>query len=112
VRPPEARRDKPRVSAFTSAKIDRILALQPDLAVGFSDIQADIAQALIKDQFRRSPAIDATQDHRKRPLTVVRVIDLVEQVTVYFQVVYKTLIALLQNMKCFSGRNFILGFFI
>jgi iron complex transport system substrate-binding protein len=48
VRPPEARRDKPRVSAFTSAKIDRILALQPDLAVGFSDIQADIAQALIK----------------------------------------------------------------
>jgi iron complex transport system substrate-binding protein len=48
VRPPEARRDKPKVSAFTSAKIDRILALQPDLAVGFSDIQADIAQALIK----------------------------------------------------------------
>lgn len=48
VRPPEARRDKPRVSAFTSAKIDRILALKPDLAVGFSDIQADIAQALIK----------------------------------------------------------------
>ena len=48
VRPPEARRDKPKVSAFTSAKIDRILALQPDLAIGFSDIQADIAQALIK----------------------------------------------------------------
>jgi iron complex transport system substrate-binding protein len=36
------------VSAFTSAKIDRILALQPDLAIGFSDMQADIAQALIK----------------------------------------------------------------
>lgn len=48
VRPVEARRDKPKVSAFTSAKVDRILALQPDLAVGFSDIQADIAQALIK----------------------------------------------------------------
>ncbi len=48
VRPPEARRDKPRVSAFISAKVDRILALQPDLAIGFSDIQADIAQALIK----------------------------------------------------------------
>ena len=48
VRPPQARRDKPRVSAFTSARIDRILALQPDLAIGFSDIQADIAQALIK----------------------------------------------------------------
>jgi iron complex transport system substrate-binding protein len=48
VRPPRARQEKPRVSAFTSAKIDRILALQPDLAIGFSDMQADIAQALIK----------------------------------------------------------------
>ncbi|MEK8052308.1 ABC transporter substrate-binding protein [Ideonella sp. DXS22W] len=48
VRPPEARRDKPRVSAFTSAKIDRILALQPDLAIGFSDMQADIAAGLIR----------------------------------------------------------------
>src|SRR5271168_2536569 len=48
VRPPRARREKPRVSAFTSAKIDRILALEPDFVVGFSDIQADIAQALIK----------------------------------------------------------------
>jgi len=48
VRPPEARRDKPKVSAFTSAKVEQILALKPDLAIGFSDIQADIAQALIK----------------------------------------------------------------
>jgi iron complex transport system substrate-binding protein len=48
VRPARARREKPRVSAFTSAKVDRILALRPDLVVGFSDIQADIAQALIK----------------------------------------------------------------
>ena len=48
VRPPQARLEKPRVSAFTSAKIDRILALQPDLAIGFSDIQADIAASLIK----------------------------------------------------------------
>ena len=48
VRPPRARREKPKVSAFTSAKIDAILALEPDLAIGFSDIQADIAQALIK----------------------------------------------------------------
>jgi iron complex transport system substrate-binding protein len=48
VRPAQARAEKPRVSAFTSAKIDRILALQPDLAIGFSDIQADIAAALIK----------------------------------------------------------------
>jgi iron complex transport system substrate-binding protein len=48
VRPKRARREKPRVSAFTSAKIDRILSLKPDFVVGFSDIQADIAQALIK----------------------------------------------------------------
>lgn len=48
VRPARARREKPRVSAFISAKLDRILALQPDFAIGFSDIQADIAQALIK----------------------------------------------------------------
>jgi iron complex transport system substrate-binding protein len=49
VRPPRARREKPRVSAFTSAKVGRILALEPDFVVGFSDIQADIAQELIKN---------------------------------------------------------------
>ncbi|WP_017464044.1 ABC transporter substrate-binding protein [Dyella ginsengisoli] len=48
VRPPRARREKPKVSAFTSAKIGEILALEPDLAIGFSDIQADIARELIK----------------------------------------------------------------
>ena len=48
VRPPRARREKPRVSAFTSAKIDRILALRPDLVLGFSDLQADIAANLIR----------------------------------------------------------------
>lgn len=48
VRPPRARREKPKVSAFTSAKIGEILALQPDFVVGFSDIQADIARDLIK----------------------------------------------------------------
>jgi iron complex transport system substrate-binding protein len=48
VRPPQARRDKPRVSAFTSARIDRIVALAPDLVLGFSDLQADIAAALAR----------------------------------------------------------------
>jgi iron complex transport system substrate-binding protein len=48
VRPPRARREKPRVSAFTSAKIDKILALKPDLVLGFSDLQADIAATLIR----------------------------------------------------------------
>ncbi len=48
VRPRRARDEKPRVSAFTSAKIDKILALQPDCVLGFSDMQADIASALIR----------------------------------------------------------------
>jgi len=48
VRPPEARRDKPKVSAFLSAKTDKILALEPDLVLGFSDLQADIARELAK----------------------------------------------------------------
>src|ERR1700752_3922933 len=48
VRPPRARREKPKVSAFTSAKIDRIVALKPDLVLGFSDLQADIAADLIR----------------------------------------------------------------
>jgi len=48
VRPPRARREKPRVSAFLSAKTDKILALKPDLVIGFSDLQADIARDLTK----------------------------------------------------------------
>jgi iron complex transport system substrate-binding protein len=48
VRPPQARKEKPRVSAFTSARIDKILALQPDLVLGFSDLQADIAAQLVR----------------------------------------------------------------
>jgi iron complex transport system substrate-binding protein len=48
VRPPQARREKPRVSAFTSANIDKILALKPDLVLTFSDLQADIAANLIR----------------------------------------------------------------
>ena len=47
VRPPEARR-KPRVSAFISARFDRIEALQPDLILAFSDLQADIAAELVR----------------------------------------------------------------
>lgn len=49
VRPPQARREKPKVSAFTSAKIGQILDLRPDFVIGFSDIQADIAAELIRN---------------------------------------------------------------
>jgi iron complex transport system substrate-binding protein len=55
VRPPRVRREKPRVSAFISADVDKILALAPDLALTFSDLQADIAAALI----RRGVAVHA-----------------------------------------------------
>src|SRR5262245_53679426 len=48
VRPPRVRREKPRVSAFTSADIPKILALEPDLVLGFSDLQADIAADLVR----------------------------------------------------------------
>jgi iron complex transport system substrate-binding protein len=48
VRPARARREKPKVSAFTSADLPAILALRPDLVIGFSDIQAEIARDLIR----------------------------------------------------------------
>jgi iron complex transport system substrate-binding protein len=48
VRPRRARDEKPRVSTFLTAKIDKILALRPDCVFGFSDLQADIAAALVR----------------------------------------------------------------
>ena len=55
VRPSRVRREKPRVSAFISADIDKILTLAPDLVLTFSDLQADIAATLI----RRGVAVHA-----------------------------------------------------
>ncbi len=49
VRPPHARKEKPRVSAFISADIPKILALKPDLVLAFSDLQADIVVGLIRE---------------------------------------------------------------
>jgi iron complex transport system substrate-binding protein len=48
VRPPRARQEKPRISSFLDGKIDRIVALQPDLVIGFSDMQASLADKLIR----------------------------------------------------------------
>lgn len=47
-RPAIARKEKPKVAAFTSANIDKILALDPDLVLGFSNLQADIAAELVR----------------------------------------------------------------
>ena len=55
VRPPRVRKEKPRVSAFISADFEKVLALDPDLVLTFSDLQADIAAELI----RRSIAVHA-----------------------------------------------------
>ncbi|SIO29654.1 cobalamin-binding protein [Vannielia litorea] len=49
VRPPGVRREKPRVSAFTSADIPKVMALKPDLVLTFSDLQAEIAAALLRE---------------------------------------------------------------
>jgi iron complex transport system substrate-binding protein len=59
VRPPRARREKPRVSAFLSAKNDKILALKPDLVIGFSDLQADIARDLARPDSTSSSSTSA-----------------------------------------------------
>lgn len=48
VRPPQARREKPRISSFLQGRIDRIVALEPDLVIGFSDLQAPLAEQLIR----------------------------------------------------------------
>ena len=48
VRPPQVRREKPRVSAFISADVPKIIALKPDLVLTFSDLQADIVAELIR----------------------------------------------------------------
>lgn len=48
VRPRQARQEKPRVSAFLDGRIDRIVALEPDLVIGFSDMQAALADKLIR----------------------------------------------------------------
>src|SRR5436853_7227030 len=49
VRPPQVRREKPRVSAFISADVPKIMALKPDLVLTFSDLQADIVAELIRN---------------------------------------------------------------
>jgi iron complex transport system substrate-binding protein len=70
VRPPEARR-KPRVSAFTHARYDRIEAVDPDLILGFSDLQADIAADLIR---RGYPVFVFNQRSVAEILQMIRVI--------------------------------------
>src|ERR1700733_14139571 len=71
VRPPEARRDKPRVSAFTSADTGKILALNPDLVFTFSDLQADIVADLIRH---------GLQVHAFNHRTIAGILDMIRMV--------------------------------
>lgn len=82
VRPPEARKEKPKVSAFTSAKIDAIVALRPDMAIGFSDMQADIAAELtrrgIEVWIANHRSVDGILDYVRRLGALVGVPDKAE----------------------------------
>jgi iron complex transport system substrate-binding protein len=69
VRPPQVRREKLRVSAFTSADIPKILALEPDLVLTFSDLQAPIAAELIRTVGALVGAVDKAEGRcHVRPL--------------------------------------------
>lgn len=70
VRPPEARR-KPRISAFTSAKFDKIVALEPDLVLAFSDLQADLAAELTR---RGVPVVTFNQRSVAEILQMIRML--------------------------------------
>src|SRR5436190_21006857 len=70
VRPPEARR-KPRISAFTSAKFDKIVALEPDLVLAFSDLQADLAAELTR---RGIPVVTFNQRSVAEILQMIRML--------------------------------------
>ena len=71
VRPPEARKEKPKISSFLDAKYDEILDLRPDLVLGFSDLQADIARDLAK---RGVPVYIFNQRSLAEVLQTVRVV--------------------------------------
>jgi iron complex transport system substrate-binding protein len=70
VRPPEAR-DKPKVSAFVSARFDKIAALQPDLVLAFSDLQADLSAELVK---RGLPVVTFNQRSVSEILQMIRML--------------------------------------
>src|SRR3979490_1198067 len=95
VRPPQVRREKPRVSAFISACFEKILALSPDLVLTFSDLQADIAAELI----RRNVAVHAfNQRDVAGILAMIRTLGALVGVTLKAD-------ALAQSLECRLDQN-------
>ena len=70
VRPPEARQ-KPKISAFINAKFDKIVALEPDLVLAFSDLQADLVAELIR---RGLPVVTFNQRSVAEILQMIRML--------------------------------------
>src|SRR6267378_6121878 len=70
VRPPEARQ-KPKISAFINAKFDKIVALQPDLVLAFSDLQADLVAELVR---RGLPVVTFNQRSIAEILQMIRML--------------------------------------
>src|SRR5207249_2825428 len=70
VRPPEAR-EKPKISAFINAKFDKIVALQPDLVLAFSDLQADLVAELVR---RGLPVVTFNQRSVAEILQMIRML--------------------------------------
>jgi iron complex transport system substrate-binding protein len=96
VRPPQVRREKPRVSAFISADFEKILALSPDLVLTFSDLQADIAGELI----RRNVAVHAfNQRDIAGILSMIRTLGALVDATERAEMLAKTLEIRLESVR-------------
>jgi iron complex transport system substrate-binding protein len=104
VRPPEARQ-KPKVSAFINAKFDKIMLLEPDLVLAFSDLQADIAAELI----RRGVTVFTFNQRSVREilqmiLTIGRIVGVEEKANKLVGTMQSELDAIAESAKSFPFR--------
>jgi iron complex transport system substrate-binding protein len=104
VRPPEARQ-KPKVSAFINAKFDKIMLLEPDLVLAFSDLQADIAAELI----RRGVTVFTFNQRSVREilemiLTIGRIVGVEEKANKLVETMQSELDAIAESAKSFPFR--------
>jgi iron complex transport system substrate-binding protein len=104
VRPPEARQ-KPKVSAFINAKFDKIMSLEPDLVLAFSDLQADIAAELIRRgvtvfTFNQRSVTEILQ----MILTIGRIIGVEEKATKLVETMQNELDAIAESARKFPSR--------